>query len=412
MSPTLDLVQLGDVAELQNGYAFKSELFSNDPHGIPLVKGSNLGHQEIKWAEGPWWPRADGVEYENFRLTTGDVVIAMDRPIVRGQLKYSWISDWEPNALLVQRVCRLRGEPCLDQGFLRYVVGSPGFLRHVEKITTGVNVPHISGGDIQRFEFLLPPLQVQRRVAGILSAYDDLIENNNRRMSLLEESIHLLYREWFIYLRFPGRGRTKVVDGVPKGWQSTTIGEVCEVFDGPHATPALVDEGPVFLGIKNITPDGRLDLTDIRHISEDEFPSWTKRVTPRPGDIVFTYEATLHRYAVIPSGFRGCLGRRMGLLRPRSPALGVDFLFPMLRSPTWTSYMETEKLQGATVDRISIKKFPSFRILVPSAAILEDFVSMSKFVLDQRNTLREQNRLFQEARDLLLPRLMDGRIPV
>jgi restriction endonuclease S subunit len=84
----------------------------------------------------------------------------------------------------------------------------------------------------------------------------------------------------------------------------------------------------------------------------------------------------------------------------------------MLRSPTWTSYMETEKLQGATVDRISIKKFPSFRILVPSAAILEDFVSMSKFVLDQRNTLREQNRLFQEARDLLLPRLMDGRIPV
>ena len=84
-------------------------------------------------------------------------------------------------------------------------------------------------------------------------------------------------------------------------WSRCPIREVyLGLFDGPHATPAPADEGPVFLGIKNITEDGRLDLADIRHISEAEYPKWTKRVVPQPGDIVFTYEATLHRYAIIP----------------------------------------------------------------------------------------------------------------
>jgi type I restriction enzyme S subunit len=81
------------------------------------------------------------------------------------------------------------------------------------------------------------------------------------------------------------------------------------LYDGPHATPKPSGEGPIFLGIGNITEDGRLDLTDIRHAEED-FGNWTKRVVPQAGDIVFTYEATLNRYALIPEGFRGCLGRR------------------------------------------------------------------------------------------------------
>lgn len=79
------------------------------------------------------------------------------------------------------------------------------------------------------------------------------------------------------------------------------------LYDGPHATPKPSDDGPVFLGIGNITEDGKLDLTDVRHIAEEDYSTWTKRVVPQPGDIVFTYEATLNRYAIIPDGFRGCL---------------------------------------------------------------------------------------------------------
>src|SRR5438445_12587391 len=88
-----------------------------------------------------------------------------------------------------------------------------------------------------------------------------------------------------------------------------------DLFDGPHATPKPATEGPIFLGIKNITEDGRLDLSEIRHIAEDDYPRWIRRVERKPGDIVFIYEAGLNRYAVVPEGFRGCLGRRTALIR-------------------------------------------------------------------------------------------------
>ena len=100
----------------------------------------------------------------------------------------------------------------------------------------------------------------------------------------------------------------------------------CGLFDGPHATPKPSPEGPVFLGIKNVTDDGSLDLTNIRHITEAEFGRWTKRVEPEAGDIVFTYEATLNRYAIIPKGFRGCFGRRMALIRPNTEKVDTRFL--------------------------------------------------------------------------------------
>lgn len=92
-------------------------------------------------------------------------------------------------------------------------------------------------------------------------------------------------------------------------WKRMSIDEVIlDLFDGPHATPKPANEGPVFLGIKNITDDGMIDLTDVRHISLEDYPKWTKRVTPQKGDIVFTYEATLNRYAIIPEDLICCLG--------------------------------------------------------------------------------------------------------
>src|SRR5436190_2590502 len=99
------------------------------------------------------------------------------------------------------------------------------------------------------------------------------------------------------------------------------------LFDGPHATPKPAAAGPIFLGIKNITEDGRLDLSEISHIAEEDFHEWTRRVTTQPGDIVFTYEATLNRYAIIPQGFRGCIGRRLALISPNSEMVDARFLF-------------------------------------------------------------------------------------
>lgn len=153
-------------------------------------------------------------------------------------------------------------------------------------------------------------------------------------------------------------------------WKRVPISSVYEgLYDGPHATPRPAGSGPVFLGIKNITEDGRLDLSEIRHISEEDFPTWTRRVLPRSGDIVFTYEATLNRYAMIPEGFRGCLGRRLALIRPDRSKVDPKFLFYSFFGEEWRQTIAQHTLSGSTVDRIPLTEFPSFEIRLPPLAV-------------------------------------------
>jgi len=140
---------------------------------------------------------------------------------------------------------------------------------------------------------------------------------------------------------------------------------MAEFYDGPHATPAPAEQGPVFLGIKNLTEDGHLDLGDIRHIAEADFPKWTKRVEPRPGDLVFTYEASLHRYAIIPPEFRGVLGRRVALIRPKASIVDTRFLLYLFLSPKWRSDVTQRINIGSTVDRIPLVEFPQFPVTIP-----------------------------------------------
>lgn len=153
-------------------------------------------------------------------------------------------------------------------------------------------------------------------------------------------------------------------------WRTRTIREISVgIFDGPHATPPLSSSGAVFLGIGNVTEDGHLDLAQVRFIADEDFARWTKRVTPSEGDIVFTYEATLNRYAIIPAGFRGCLGRRMALIRPNLAEVDTRFLFYTFFGERWRATIESNRLSGATVDRIPIAKFPSFPVALPPLAL-------------------------------------------
>jgi type I restriction enzyme S subunit len=138
------------------------------------------------------------------------------------------------------------------------------------------------------------------------------------------------------------------------------------IYDGPHATPPEATEGPVFLGIKNVTPDGRIDLSEIRHVSEQDFPKWTRRVLPQEHDIVFSYEATLHRYVLIPNGFRGCLGRRMALMRTNRTMVDPCFLHYYFLTPSWKAKVEAIVINGATVDRIPLTKFPELELILPT----------------------------------------------
>lgn len=149
-------------------------------------------------------------------------------------------------------------------------------------------------------------------------------------------------------------------------WEKKRIRDFATVYDGPHATPKESETGPVFLGIKNIRPEGGLNLSEIRHINDSEYEKWTKRVTPQGNDIVLSYEATLHRYAIIPNDFVGCLGRRMALVRVNQDEVSEKFLYYTFLSDAWRSFIDANKLTGATVDRISITDFPDYQVPIPT----------------------------------------------
>ena len=147
----------------------------------------------------------------------------------------------------------------------------------------------------------------------------------------------------------------------------TTIGHIAEIFDGPHATPTKTDVGPYFLSISSLE-SGRLDLSKSARLSEEDFKRWTKRVTPRNGDLLFSYETRLGEAALMPEGVRACLGRRMGLLRPLSGKVIPEYLLYAYLSPAFQHTIIANTITVATVDRIALNEISSFPIRIPGMA--------------------------------------------
>ena len=143
------------------------------------------------------------------------------------------------------------------------------------------------------------------------------------------------------------------------------IGEICYVYDGPHATPIKTKSGPIYLGIDAVTDGGRLNSAEFRSLSESDYKIWTKRVTPQCDDIVFSYEATLGRYAMIPEGFYGCLGRRLAIVRAKDSRVNPRWLYYYFLSPEWSAFIANHTVKGSTVNRISVEDYPNYPIPLP-----------------------------------------------
>ncbi len=150
-------------------------------------------------------------------------------------------------------------------------------------------------------------------------------------------------------------------------WPNVSIGDVADIFDGPHATPKTVDAGPVFLGIGSLQR-GRINLGETRHVTPEDFGTWTRRVKPRPGDVVFSYETRIGEAAIIPEGLLCCLGRRMGLVRAHKSRLDSRFFLYTYLSPSFQDFLRSRTITGSTVDRIALTEFPTFAIPLPPIA--------------------------------------------
>lgn len=397
-------VSLGQVSELLIGFAFKSSGFLDDAaEGIRLVRGDNVQQGNIRWGDkAKKWALGDFELLSRYQLRLGDVLLAMDRPVVGGGLKLAWVTQNDLPSLLVQRVCCVRGKAGIaDTLYLRYVLAEPRFTGHIDRITTGANIPHISGKDIAAFSFALPPLDEQRRIASAIAAYDDLIENNQRRIKLLEEAAQRLYREWFVALRFPGHERVKVVDGVPQGWERKQLDSICyEVKD--LADPNQIDPATPYLSMEHMQP---------RSICLDHWETANKvgstKAEFKKRDVLFgKIRPYFHKVGLAQTS--GITSTDVIVLRPKKAEL-LAMLLMIVSADDFVAHAAGTS-NGSKMPRANWQVLKNWGILVPPNEIVARFESAINPLLDQMEHLSQQSRLSRQARDALLPRLMSGAL--
>ncbi len=405
----VQVVNLGEVTDMLSGFAFKSKDFLDSASdGINLVRGDNVQQGFLRWGGKAMKWRSDAYDdFARYHLQKDDVILAMDRPIVGGGLKLAWVKEQDLPSLLVQRVTRIRGIPDkVRTNYLRYALSAPNFVAHIDRITTGANIPHISGKDIASFEFVLPSITEQDRIVEFISAYDDLIETNRRRIALLEESARLLYREWFVNLRFPGYESATREGTLPDGWNMQLLNEVAEVNRTSLNSKSQPNEIQ-YVDIASVETGVVLGATKMLFA---EAPGRARRLVQH-GDVIWSCVRPNRRsYAlmwqpdddiVVSTGF--------AVLSAKS--VPFSYLYFATTSDDFVAYL-TNRATGAAYPAVTAKDFEEAPLLCPKLEVLQDFHERCLPMLELLNTLIKQNEQLTIARDALLPKLMSGAIQV
>ena len=226
-----DTVPLGKVCRVIPGYAFKSKDWCDE--GIPVIKIKNVqSDRSVNTENADCVPESIYSDrLKKFLLEDGDILLAMTGATAG---KVGKLRTKRP-MLLNQRVAKIKPVEA-DADFIWSLVSSDEYQSKFFNLADGAAQPNMSGGQIEGLELRLPDLPTQRKIAGILSAYDDLIENNLRRIKILEQMAQSLYREWFVHFRFPGHESATFKDSelgrIPKGWEMKKVGDAFEIMGG------------------------------------------------------------------------------------------------------------------------------------------------------------------------------------
>jgi len=183
-------------------------------------------------------------------------------------------------------------------------------------------------------------------------------------------------------------------------WKECKLGDVAELFDGPHATPKKTSSGPVFLGISSLN-SGKIEASQFEYISENDFARWTKRVVPQQGDIVFSYETKLGEAAIIPAGLQCCLGRRLGMLRPKNSVVDSYFLLYYYLGPIFQNVIHERTIHGTTVDRLPLIDMPNFPVFIPPLPEQKAIAAVLSSLDDKIDLLHRQNKTLEAMAETL-----------
>mgnify|MGYP000394411590 FL=1 len=261
---------------------------------------------------------------------------------------------------------------------------------------------------IQRLKLNLPDLPTQERIADILSAYDDLIDANNRRIELLEQAAQELYKEWFVRFRFPGYENAKFEDGIPEGWKIKRINEFCYVTDGTHDTPKPVDIGvPLVTG--RCISSGFVDFDATYNISETDHEGIKKRSGLKSGDILFSNIGTVGNCCIVDYNCEFSV-KNVIIFKPKTMR-DTAYLYYWMTSSTMQEIFGAQT-NGASQQFVGLTFMRRYKLLAPKDDILEAFVDKVLPIVEQKRLLHQKNLNLAAQRDMLLQRLMSGKLEV
>ena len=287
--------------------------------------------------------------------------------------------------------------------FLYQYIRSPGYQDQIRSIRSGVAQPQLPIRDIKRMKIPVPPVPTQRRIADILSAYDDAIENNRRRIKLLEDAARHLYEEWFVRLRFPGHEHVRIKDGVPEGWEITELSRVATVNE---MVLSASHEGDIdYIDIASVTP-GSIDKTTLYDFREA--PGRARRVV-RHGDIIWSCVRPNRRsHAVIWRPAQNLVASTgFAVITPTE--LPTSYLYHAVTTHAFVGNLEN-RAKGVAYPAVVASDFESSPVIKPSHTLVAEFDDFVRQTLDLVHVLRVENKKLASARDVLLPKLMSGEM--
>lgn len=323
----------------------------------------------------------------------------------------SLVKDQKP-FVFQQHVAILRPNDRIEPEYLYYSMKSRNFYHWADSVAIGAAQRTVTLGQLREKTIALPPLPAQQRIAGVLSAYDKLIENNRRQIKLLEEAAQRLYKEWFVDLRFPGHETTPIHNGIPEGWTKGSLLDLADVVRGcSYSSDQIVAGNRTLINLGNLTPFGGFRFGYEKPFSGKARPDQTVC----QGDVVMglTEQATgLAGYAAllpcVPTD--SVISADLVKLSPRE---GVPrlFVYALLQYGRLSALI-SPLANGTKIKHLRPESLPRAVALLPATALMKRYAEVVKPMFDKIALAQQQIVAAREARDRLLPKLISGEIEV
>jgi type I restriction enzyme S subunit len=375
--------------------------------GVPVIRGNNLTFGERRFIDDGfvYLTEEKAREFKNCQAIAGDLVFTAAGTI--GQVGIIPPDTRFDRYIISNKQLRVRCDPTKVHPLFLFLWFTTEYMRqYLINQNRGCSIPLINLGTLRNLPVPLPPLETQQAIANTLSTYDELLENNRRRMILLEESARLLYQEWFVSLRFPGHEHTSVTNGIPAGWHRMPAPEAIDI----NPTTKLSDEQEHwYVEMADLPTDSMVIQNAIRRDgrSGSKFrngDTLLARITPclengKTGFVNFMADGEAGRGST-------------EFIVLRSKRVTPEFVYCLARTYIFRENAVKSMVGSSGRQRVQESCFEKFMIWIPPHSLLNLFSEFAEPVFQQIKVLHAQNQKLRAARDLLLPRLMSGEIAV